>query len=191
MQDQTGFNKIPPAIEQFVLHWGEMGTRWGVNRSVAQIHAYLYVSDGPKTAEEISETLALARSNVSNSLKELLSWQLIRRVHVMGDRRDHYAAETDLWEMLMRIAMGRKTREIDPTLEMMHRCVTEADADKAVSPEARERIRDMLDFLTMMDNWYTDMAAVPKSKLITMMKMGKTIFKFIGGGKAKPKPERG
>jgi len=172
---------MPPAIEQFVLHWGEMGTRWGVNRSVAQIHALLYVSDKPKTAEEISETLGLARSNVSNSLKELLTWQLIRRVHVMGDRRDHFAAETDLWDMLLRIAIGRKQREIDPTIEVMNRCVAQAEADSKVSKHAKARINEMLDFMTTMDNWFTDMASVPKPKLLAMMKMGKTIMKFVRG----------
>lgn len=181
MQEQNGLKKLPTAIEQFVLHWGEMGTSWGVNRSVAQIHALLYVTDHPITAEEISDTLGLARSNVSNSLKELLSWQLIKRVHVLGDRRDHYAAETDLWEMLMRIAMGRKTREIDPTIDMMHHCVTEAETDSTVSKEAQERIRNMLEFLTLLDKWYSDMSAVPRPKLIAMLKMGKTIMKFVGG----------
>ena len=180
MTTDAEIRAMPPAIEQFVLHWGEMGTRWGVNRSVAQIHALLYVSDKPKTAEEISEILGLARSNVSNSLKELLTWQLIRRVHVMGDRRDHFAAETDLWDMLLRIAIGRKQREIDPTIEVMNRCVEEANADKRVSKQAKARINEMLEFMTTMDNWFTDMASVPKPKLFAMMKMGKTIMKFVG-----------
>lgn len=180
MTTDAEIRAMPPAIEQFVLHWGEMGTRWGVNRSVAQIHALLYVSDKPKTAEEISEILGLARSNVSNSLKELLTWQLIRRVHVMGDRRDHFAAETDLWDMLLRIAIGRKQREIDPTIEVMNRCVEEANADKRVSKQAKARINEMLEFMTTMDNWFTDMASVPKPKLLAMMKMGKTIMKFVG-----------
>lgn len=183
--DKMQMHKLPPAIEQFVLHWGEMGTRWGVNRSVAQIHAWLYVSEDPKTAEDISETLGLARSNVSNSLKELMTWQLIRRVHVLGDRRDHFTAETDLWEMLMRIAMGRKVREIDPTIEMMRHCASEAAGDDRISKTEKQRITNMLDFLVVMDNWYTDMSAVPKTKMMAMMKMGKAIMKFVGGGKAK------
>ncbi len=107
---------LPPAIERFVLHWGEMGTAWGVNRSVAQIHALLYVSDEPMTAEDIAERLGMARSNVSTSLRELLGWSLIRRVHAMGDRRDYYEAEADMFEMVRRIALGRKAREIDPAL---------------------------------------------------------------------------
>lgn len=173
---------MPQAIEHFVLHWGEMGTRWGVNRSVAQVHALLFVSSKPQTAEQISDALGLARSNVSNSLKELLTWQLIRRVHVLGDRRDHFEAEADLWEMLMRIAMGRKHREIDPTIDMMKQCATEAEADSKVTPLAKQRINDMLEFLVTMDKWYTDMASVPKSKMFAMMKMGKTIMKFVGRG---------
>src|SRR5436190_2592474 len=96
-------SKLPSAAERFVLHWGDMGGQWGVNRSVSQIHALLYLSDRPLTAEEIAETLGLARSNVSNSLKELLAWNLIRRVPILSDRRDHFAAETDIWEMFIRI----------------------------------------------------------------------------------------
>lgn len=177
--------QLPEAIEHFVLHWGEMGTRWGVNRSVAQIHAYLFVSTKPQTAEEISEKLGLARSNVSNSLKELLTWQLIKRVHVMGDRRDHFEAEADLWEMLMKIAVGRKHREIDPTIEMMRQCVKEAEDDTKVSPIAKQRINEMLEFLVTMDTWYMEMASVPKNKMFAMMKMGKTIINFVKLGSSK------
>src|SRR3982750_2519472 len=104
--------KSPAAVERFVLHWGDMGGQWGVNRSVAQIHALLYLSDRPLTAEAIADTLGMARSNVSNSLRELLAWKLVRRAPLLGDRRDHYEAETDLWEMVTRIAQGRKEREI-------------------------------------------------------------------------------
>ena len=177
--------QLPEAIEHFVLHWGEMGTRWGVNRSVAQIHAYLFVSTKPQTAEDISEKLGLARSNVSNSLKELLTWQLIKRVHVMGDRRDHFEAEADLWEMLMKIAVGRKHREIDPTIEMMRQCVKEAEGDTKVSPIAKQRINEMLEFLVTMDTWYMEMASVPKNKMFAMMKMGKTIINFVKLGSSK------
>ena len=106
---------MAPAVERFVLHWGDMGSRWGINRSVAQIHALLYLAERPLTAEDIADTLGMARSNVSNSLKKLGAWKLIRRAPVMGDRRDHYEAETDLWEMVSRIAQGRKEREIDPS----------------------------------------------------------------------------
>ena len=105
---------LPLAVEQIVLRWGDLGGQWGVNRSVAQIQALLYLSEKPLTAEEIAVTLGLARSNVSNSLKELQAWKLIHRVPVLGDRRDHYQAETDLWQMATKVAQGRKAREIDP-----------------------------------------------------------------------------
>src|SRR5262249_56855896 len=112
----TEKKKLPDAVERFVLHWGDMGDQWGVNRSVSQIHGLLYLAERPMTAEDIAEALGMARSNVSNSLKELLSWNLIRRVPIMGDRRDHYEAETDLWELLLRITAARKEREIDPAM---------------------------------------------------------------------------
>src|SRR5712671_7210735 len=118
---------LPIAIERFVLHWGEMGGQWGVNRSVSQIHALLFLSERPMTAEDIADTLGLARSNVSTSIKELLGWNLIRRVPVKGDRRDHFEAETDLWEIVTRIAAGRKERELDPAVDALKACVAEAD----------------------------------------------------------------
>ena len=128
---------LPIAIERFVLHWGEMGGQWGVNRSVSQIHALLYLSERPLTADEIADTLGLARSNVSNSIKELLGWNLIRRVPIRGDRRDHFEAETDVWEVFLRIAAGRKEREIDPAVAVLKACTTDAERDGTVSPKAR------------------------------------------------------
>ena len=136
---------LAPAVERFILHWGDMGNQWGVNRSVAQIHALLYLSARSLTAEEIAETLGLARSNVSNSIKELLGWKLIRRVPVLGDRRDHFEAETDIWEMVRRIAAGRKEREIDPAAQALRACVAEADGDSRVDPLALKRLKEMLD----------------------------------------------
>src|ERR1700686_4132828 len=120
---------LPAAVERFILHWGDMGGQWGVNRSVSQIHALLYLSERPLTAEEIAETLGLARSNVSNSIKELLAWSLIRRVPVRGDRREHFEAEADIWEMFTRIAAGRKERELDPAIAALRACVVEAQED--------------------------------------------------------------
>src|SRR3982751_4000198 len=143
---------LPTAVQQFVLHWGEMGGQWGVNRSVAQIHALLYLSDRPLNAEEISDTLKIARSNTSNSLKELLGWKLIRRAPVMGDRRDHYEAEVDLWQMLTRIAQGRKEREVDPAVAALKTCTEEARRDRRISPLARGRIENKHDFILTMDD---------------------------------------
>src|SRR5580692_7061042 len=115
--------RLPGAVEQFVLRWGDMGGQWGVNRSVAQIHALLYLSERPLTAEDIAEALGMARSNVSNSIRELTTWKLIRRVPMLGDRRDHYEAEADLWQMMTRIAQGRKEREIDPAMAAIRKAV--------------------------------------------------------------------
>jgi DNA-binding transcriptional regulator GbsR (MarR family) len=170
---------LPPAVQQFVLHWGEMGGQWGVNRSVAQIHALLYLSHRPLNAEEISDMLRIARSNVSNSLKELLGWKLIRRAPVMGDRRDHYEAEVDLWQMLTRIAQGRKEREIDPAVAALKTCTEEARRDHRISPVARERIESMNDFMLTMDDWYQQMVAIPPSRLMTLVKMGKRVLAFL------------
>ncbi len=175
---------LPPAIQRFVLHWGEMGAVWGTNRSVGQIHALLYLSEGPMTAEDIADTLGLARSNVSNSLKELLGWNLIRRVHVMGDRRDFFAAETDLWDMVTRIAEGRKAREIDPTLAMLRDCVAEANADRFMSATARERIVAMHDFVRLVDGWAADIRRVPRAKLTALMRLGAAIARFIPSRRA-------
>ena len=177
--------------DRFVLHGGEMGSVWGVNRSVGQIHGLLYLSDKPLTAEEIAERLGLARSNVSNSLKELQGWNLVRRVHVMGDRRDHFAAETDLWEMVTRIAEGRKQREVDPTIALLQGCMHDADKDKALTPVAKQRLAAMLGFLSMIDTWSRDIKRVPTSKLAAILKLGAAIARFVPGSRDQSKPGDG
>lgn len=174
---------LPPVIERFVLHWGEMGEVWGVNRSVAQIHALLYVADGPQTAEAIAAALGLARSNVSNSLKELLGWSLVRRVPVLGDRRDHFEAEADMFEMVRRIAEGRKAREIDPALAVLRDCVGAADADARVSPRARKRLGQMLELVEVVDRGFSEIIRLPGPTLLKLMKMGGAIARFVGGGR--------
>ena len=174
---------LPPAMTRFILHWGDLGGQWGVNRSVAQIHALLYLSEEPLNAEDIAETLGLARSNVSTSIKELLNWQLIHRVPMMGDRRDHYAAETDIWEMVTRIARGRKAREVDPAEAALKAATAEADGDRNVSPVARERLHAMLDFVTTMSRWHDEMIGLPKSTLLTFIKMGSKVTRFLGRNK--------
>ena len=180
---------LPPVIERFVLHWGEMGEVWGVNRSVAQIHALLYVADGPQTAEAIAAALGLARSNVSNSLKELLGWSLVRRVPVLGDRRDHFEAEADMFEMVRRIAEGRKAREIDPALAVLRDCVGAADADARVSPRARKRLGQMLGLVELVDRGFSEIIRLPGPTLLKLMKMGGAIARLVGGGRGvKTKP---
>jgi DNA-binding transcriptional regulator GbsR (MarR family) len=183
---------LPPAIERFVLHWGEMGAVWGVNRSVGQIHALLYLSDKPLTADDVTSALGLARSNVSTSLKELQTWNLIRRVHVMGDRRDHFEAEADLWEMVTRIAEGRKARELDPTLEMLRVCEQEANADRFLSATAKQRIAAMRGFVEMVETWSSDIRRLPRGKLQGLIRLGGAIARFLpnrGAAKA-PAPFR-
>ena len=174
-----------PEVQAFILHWGEMGSQWGVNRSVSQIHGLLYLSESPLTAEDISERLGMARSNVSNSLKELLGWNLIRRVPVMGDRRDHYEAETDIWEIAQRIAAGRKERELDPAIAALRTCIAEATADSKTSPVAAKRLKEMLAFTELVDRWYMQMLNVPRPRLVALIKLGEKIVSFLPTGKSR------
>src|SRR5262245_30914029 len=176
---------LPAAVERFVLHWGDMGSEWGVNRSVSQIHALLYVSERPRTAEEIADLLGLARSNVSTSIKELLAWNLIRRVPIKGDRRDHFEAETDVWEMFMRISAGRKERELDPAIAALRACVAEAQRDPTVHEIADARLTAMLGFVETLDRWYAQMLTVPKQKLAGLIELGTRIVSFLPGGRKK------
>jgi DNA-binding transcriptional regulator GbsR (MarR family) len=185
MTEITGKKKLPPAVERFVLHWGDMGDEWGVNRSVSQIHGLLYLSEAPITADDIADTLGMARSNVSNSIKELLSWNLIRRVPIMGDRRDHYEAETDIWEVAARIAAGRKVREIDPAVEALRACVVDAADDPTISPVASKRLKEMLAFTELVDRWYSQMLNVPRPRLMALMRLGEKIVSFLPMGKSR------
>ena len=178
--------ELAPAVQRFVLHWGDMGSEWGVNRSVAQIHALLYLSERPLTAEDIADTLGMARSNVSNSLKELIGWKLARRVPVLGDRRDHFEAETDLLEMVTRIAQGRKEREIDPAAAALRACLAEAEGDHRVSPVARARLAEMQRFVETLNRWYDQMLGVPPAKIMALIRMGARVVNFLSfGGKEK------
>ena len=185
---------LPAAVQRFVLHWGEMGAVWGVNRSIGQIHALLYLSERPLTAEDLADTLGLARSNVSNSIKELLQWTLIRRVSVLGDRRDFYAAEVDLWEMVTRIAEGRKSREMDPTMAVLKACMADAEADRFMGSTAKDRIAAMLAFVEMLDAWASDMRRVPRTRLAALLRLGSAILRFVpakAGGAPKQGRQRG
>jgi DNA-binding transcriptional regulator GbsR (MarR family) len=175
--------KLPPAVEDFILHWGDLGGQWSVSRSVSQIHALLYVSEQPLSAEDIAATLGLARSNVSNSIKELLNWNLIRRAPVRGDRRDHFEAETDVWEIATRIASGRKQREIDPALTALEACSTRAEADPKISATVKKRLKAMHDFTQSVDRWYGQMLGLSRGKRELLIKLGSKIATFIPGGK--------
>src|SRR6266550_5693401 len=148
---------LSPTEQKFVLHWGEMGTRWGINRTVAQVHALLFVSPKPLHAEEIASTLAVARSNVSNSLRELQGWGIVRVAHVLGDRRDHFESVKDVWEIFQIVAEERKRREIDPTLNVLHDCVSELKGSAANSAYTHERLEEMLEFLTATSGLFEEL----------------------------------
>jgi len=176
---------LPEAVQRFILHWGDMGTTWGVNRTVAQIHALLFIMEEPLNAEQITDCLGVARSNVSNSLKELLGFKTIRRVPVAGDRRDYFTAETDVWEVAKRIAAVRKAREIDPALETLTYCLAAAKGDAGVSPEQRKRLKDMQDFTATMDRWYGQMQTLPTSTLTKLIGMGDRVVGLLNIGRKK------
>ncbi|MEQ8653156.1 MAG: MarR family transcriptional regulator [Kiloniellales bacterium] len=171
---------LTPAMQRYVLHWGEMGNRWGANRSIAQIQALLFLSDRPLPADEIAETLAIARSNVSNSLRELQGWGLVRVSHQIGERRDHFEALSDPWEMFRRIVEERKKREIDPTLAMLRDCVAEAEADGRTPDLAKERMQSMLAFLQLFDGWYAEVKSLPKATVLGLAKAGGKVAKVLG-----------
>jgi DNA-binding transcriptional regulator GbsR (MarR family) len=174
--------KLTKTSERFILHWGEMGARWGVNRTVAQIHALLYLSERPLPADEIAETLSVARSNVSTSLKELQSWQLVRIVHVMGDRRDHFDTSKDVWELFKLIVAGRKQREVDPTLALLDELL--ASPDIAGEPAAvRKRIEATDRFIRVSTAWVDEMLRVEPDTLMKIMKLGAGIRNLVRGGK--------
>jgi DNA-binding transcriptional regulator GbsR (MarR family) len=167
-------------MQKFILHWGEMGSRWGVNRTVAQIHALLYLAGRPLTAEEITETLGVARSNVSTSLKELQSWGLVKISHVLGDRRDHFESQQDVWDSFLTILEGRKQRELDPTLTTLRDCVLEAETDPETGREVKVRIEETLEFLEQLLGWYEQMRKVDRETLVKMMKLGARIQGLLG-----------
>jgi DNA-binding transcriptional regulator GbsR (MarR family) len=171
---------LTPVQKKFILHWGEMGTRWGINRTVAQIHALLYLSPTPLHAEEIARTLAVARSNVSTSLRELQSWGIVRVVHVLGDRRDHFEALADVWEMFRIILEERKRREIDPTLAMLRSCVEEVGRS-AGEAHTRERLAAILDFLETVASGYEQFRGLSADALRNLIRMRSKLKVIIGG----------
>jgi DNA-binding transcriptional regulator GbsR (MarR family) len=165
--------------QKFIVHWGEMGARWGINRTVAQIHALLFLSPKPLHAEEIAATLGVARSNVSNSLRELQGWKIVRVVHILGDRRDHFESMKDVWEMFRVIVGERKTREADPTLAMLREVVAEAKSAGAADAYTRDRLSDMLDFFELASRWCDQIRKLPTGAVIRMVKMGDRIAKLL------------
>jgi DNA-binding transcriptional regulator GbsR (MarR family) len=185
--------RLPPLIQTFVLHFGEMGSRWGVNRTVGQIYALLFLSDRPLNAEEIVEALGVSRSNVSMGLKELEAWRLTRKRHLPGDRRDHFDTPDDVWEILRILAEERRKREVDPTLSMLRDILMETPS----SPEerhAQDKMREMHELIELLTGWADDVQGLPNQDLMQLLKLGAAVSKLlevkskltvIGGGKGR------
>ncbi len=167
-------------MQKFILHWGEMGTRWGVNRTVAQVHALLYLSSRPLNAEEIARTLSVARSNVSSSLRELQSWGVVKVVHLLGDRRDHFESMKDVWEMFRVILDERKRREIDPTLAVLRECAVGLERDGTPDAPMKHCLLEMLDFLETMTSFYEEVRRLPGRRLRQVIKLKAKVRKFLG-----------
>ncbi len=171
--------KMTPAVEKYVLHWGEMGTRWGTNRTVAQIQALLYLSPAPLHADEIVDLLSVARSNVSTSIRELQSYGLVRMTHILGDRRDYFESLHDVWELFRVIIEQRKQRELNPTLAMLKGCAEEVQAETDTDPITKQRISNMLQFVESTSNWYEQISEIPTTTLTKLMALGTRITKLV------------
>jgi DNA-binding transcriptional regulator GbsR (MarR family) len=171
--------KMTPAVEKYVLHWGEMGTRWGTNRTVAQIQALLYLSPEPLHADQIVDLLSVARSNVSTSIRELQSYGLVRMTHILGDRRDYFESIHEVWDLFRVIIEQRKQRELNPTLAMLKDCVAEIDAEKETDPVTKQRIKNMLNFVESTSDWYEQISNIPTSTLTKLMALGAKITKLV------------
>jgi len=184
MTDTTK-TRLSPIEQKFILHWGEMGTRWGINRTVAQVHALLYLSSQPLPAEEISQTLSVARSNVSTCLRELQGWGIVRVVHVLGDRRDHFESVKDVWDIFRIVAEERKRREVDPTLRVVRECVDALKADGKGDAYTRERLESMLEFLTVMNGLFEEILRMPAGALKGVAKLRGKVITLLGASRTK------
>ncbi len=173
---------LSPVQRKFILHWGEMGNKWGINRTMAQVHALLYLSPEPMHAEQIQEVLVVARSNVSNCLRELQGWGVVRMVHVMGDRRDHFESIEDVWDMFQKILDERKRREIDPTMQMLNECIEEAKAAGKSEAHTLKKMQTMQEFFQTMSTWYNSVAALPQAALKQFLKLGSKVSRVLGKG---------
>lgn len=170
---------LSPPIQRFVLHWGDMGQSWGANRSVAQIHALLFVAPRPMNAEEIAASLSIARSNVSNSIRDLIDWGLVKKSPILGERRDHFEAVGDVWEMATKIVALRKAREIDPAKAVLQSCLDDARQDPSVAPAAVARLSEMNALIDLLDDWYAQMNRFPKSQLLPLIRLGAKAVEFL------------
>jgi len=172
--------KITPVIEKYINHWGEMGLRWGTNRTVAQIQALLYLSPRPLTAEEISSLLSVVQSHVSTSLRELQNYGVVNMTHIAGDRNDYFESIHDVWELFRVIIEQRKQKELSPTLKMLNECSIEIEKENEAHQVTRERIHNMLSFVNSINNWYEKIKSISNSALQKIMSLGNAITKFVG-----------
>lgn len=170
--------KLNPVTEKFILHWGEMGPKWGVNRTMSQIHALLYIIGKPLHAEEITETLGVARSNVSNSIKELQNWGLIQKVSILGDRRDHFTTSTDVWELARIIVIERQKRELVPTVQRLQELMDSPEFEFE-NKDVKKRIRDTQEFVATLTTWSSEMLKLPTNVLKKVLKLGASIKKVL------------
>lgn len=178
---QKQMKNLSQTAQTFILHWGEMGTKWGINRTVAQIHALLFISERPLDAAEICDTLGVARSNVSNSLKELQIWGIVKVVHLPGDRRDHFQSMKDVYEMFRVIAAERKRREIDPTLALLRDCL-EPTSGKDADPYARRQLRELQGFFEVVTRFYDTMNRLPTKRVVQILNMGDKLLRLLARG---------
>ena len=170
---------LTPQNERFVLHFGEMGSRWGVNRTVGQMYALIFLSEHPIHADEIAETLGFSRSNVSMGLKELQSWRLVQLVHRVGDRRDYFQSPKDVWEIFRVLVEEKRKREIDPTLTLLRDTLLEAPKDDA-ERHAQERMGDMLELIELSTAWFDEIQRLPPETLESLMRLGSKVQKVLG-----------
>ena len=169
---------LPPLVQTFVLHFGEMGSRWGINRTVGQIYALLYVSKEPLNAEDIVERLGVSRSNVSMGLKELQSWNLVRLQHKPGDRRDYFSTPDDIWQIVRTLVEERKKREIDPTMTLLREVLMQEPAS-AEERHAQERMREMHDLFELLTGWYADVQRLDTERLVQLLTLGSKVQKIL------------
>jgi DNA-binding transcriptional regulator GbsR (MarR family) len=179
----AAMTSLSPVQQKFILHWGEMGTRWGINRTVAQIHALLFISEKPLNAEDIVRVLAVARSNVSNSLKELQGWGIVRRVHVIGDARDHFESLKDVWEMFRVVMDERKKREFDPTERLLRECIAAAEKDKETDHHTQQKLRELAEFFDTTTACYAQIRRWPAGTLTKFVNAGDKLRKLLDIGR--------
>lgn len=171
--------ELTPVMKKIILHWGEMGSSWGINRTIAQIYALLYLSSNPLTADEICETLALARSTVSSGLHELQAWGVVKVVHVLGDRRDHFTTMNDIWEMFRAILNERKRREVDPTVSVLQESLKDYEQEDDKQPYVEKRLQEMLELFEAITSVYDQVESLPTETLKSIVKMGDSVTKII------------